>query len=254
MGRVSQFAGKRGSLKWIQRAVNEEWPSLNDPIVNAVDKDQTIDWRSPLHSDDYAEYRDGAFLERIGLGHLRPELAAYWPSGGPQWDAFGVTSGGTVLLVEAKAHIAEMCSPGSSASEASLKLIKLRLNETAEVLRAKSNRADWHVVFYQLANRLAHLHWLRTQGVGARLVLVNFLNDEEMAGPSSAAEWMAAYHVALHALGLSPRHRLARSVIEVFPNVGEHLNAAACGLSDPVMHAGKGAVLSTFDESSATQT
>lgn len=168
MGRVSQLAGKRGSLKWIQQAVNEAWPSLNEPILDAVGKDQTVDWRSPLHSDDYAEYRDGAFLERIGLGHLRPELAAYWPSGGPQWDALGVTSGGTVLLVEAKAHIAEMCSPGSSASEASLKLIKLRLNETAEALRAKSNRAHWHVVFYQLANRLAHLHWLRTRAVSAR--------------------------------------------------------------------------------------
>jgi hypothetical protein len=252
MGRVSQLAGKLGSLKWIQRAVNEAWPSLNEPIANAVGKDQAIDWRSPLHSDDYAEYRDGAFLERLGLGHLRPELAAYWPSGGPQWDALGVTSGGTVLLVEAKAHIAEMCSPSSSASETSLSLIKLRLDETAEALRAQSKRADWHVVFYQLANRLAHLHWLRTQSVDARLVLVNFLNDEEMAGPSSAAEWMAAYHVALHALGLSPGHRLARYVIEVFPDVGRHLSATAGGLSDPVMLAGKAAVLPTSDKCSAT--
>ncbi len=215
-------------------------------------KDQTIDWRSPLHSDDYAEYRDGAFLERIGLGHLLPELTAYWPSGGAQWDALGVTSGGTVLLVEAKAHIAEMCSLGSSASEASLKLIKVRRNETAEALRAKSNRADWHVVFYQLANRLVHLHWLRTQGVDARLVLVSFFNDDEMAGPSSAAEWMAAYHVALHALGLSPCHRLARFVIDVFPDVGEHLNAKLAGSQSHQMHAGRAAVLSTADESSAT--
>ena len=222
MSRVPQPAGARGSLKWIQRAVNEAWPSLNEPILNAVGKDQTIDWRSPLHSDDYTEYRDGAFLERLALGHLRQQLAAYWPSGGPQWDALGVTSSGTVLLVEAKAHIGEMCSPGSSASEASLNLIKLRLHETAESLRAKRERADWHAVFYQLANRLAHLHWLRSLGVDARLVLVNFLNDKEMVGPTSAAEWMAAYHVALHALGLGPRHRLARYVIDVFPDVSAH--------------------------------
>ena len=78
-------------------------------------------------------------------------------------------------------------------------------------------------MFYQLANRLAHLHWLRGQGVDARLVLVNFLNDSEMAGPTSAAEWLAAYHVALHSLGLSPRHRLAGHIIKVFPDVSSQL-------------------------------
>lgn len=226
MSKVSQPIGERGSLKWIQRAVNETWPALNEPILNAIGKDQTIDWRSPLHTDDYAEYRDGSFLERLGLGYLQPQLAAFWPSRGPQWDALGVTSGGTVLLVEAKAHIAEMCSPASSASEASLNLIKLRLHETAEALGARRERADWHIVFYQLANRLAHLHWLHDQGVDARLVLVNFLNDKEMAGPTSAAEWMAAYRVALHALGLSPRHRLSPYTIEVFPDVGDQTSTS----------------------------
>lgn len=226
MSRVSQPIGERGSLKWIQRAVNETWPALNEPILNAIGKDQTIDWRSPLHTDDYAEYRDGSFLERLGLGYLQPQLAAFWPSRGPQWDALGVTSGGTVLLVEAKAHIAEMCSPASSASEASLNLIKLRLHETAEALGARRERAHWHIVFYQLANRLAHLHWLHDKGVDARLVLVNFLNDKEMAGPISAAEWMAAYRVALHALGLSPRHRLAPYTIEVFPDVGDQTSTS----------------------------
>ena len=31
--RIEQPQGERGSLKWIQRAVNERWPSLNDPLV-----------------------------------------------------------------------------------------------------------------------------------------------------------------------------------------------------------------------------
>ena len=115
MSRVSQPVGGRGSLKWIQRAVNEAWPALNQPILNVIGKDQSIDWRSPIEGDDFAEYRDGAFLERLGLAHLKSELAAFWPARGPQWDALGVTSAGTVLLVEAKSHIAEMCSPGSQA-------------------------------------------------------------------------------------------------------------------------------------------
>jgi hypothetical protein len=52
--------------------------------------------------------------------------------------------------------------------------------------------------------------------------MVNFLNAHEMRGPATAAEWDAAYHVALHTLGLRPKHPLAKFVIDVFPDVGAH--------------------------------
>lgn len=220
MSRIPQPAGDRGSLKWIQRAIEENWPTLNQPIVDALGGNQTIRWRSPLKTDSFAEYRDAAFLELLGLGHLRPQLSDFWPAGGPQWDALGVASNGTVLLVEAKAHIPEMCSAPCGASPTSLALIKQRLIDTAAVLKAKPARSEWHLVFYQLANRLAHLHWLRNRGVDARLVLVNFINDKEMKGPTTQAEWEAAYQVALYTLGLSTRHPLAKYVIDVFPDVG----------------------------------
>lgn len=219
MPRVIQPAGARGSLRWIQRAVNEQWPSLEQPILTALPAAQRIDWRSPLEADDFAEYRDGSFLDLLGLSNLKPALRDFWPAGGPQWDALGITDLGDFLLVEAKAHIAEMCSPGTSAAPKSREIIAERLAVCAERLGARANHAPWTDHFYQLANRLIHLQFLRDQGVPAYLVLVNFLNDAEMEGPKSPEVWHAAYQVAFHVMGLGKRHSLARYIIEVFPDV-----------------------------------
>ena len=54
----TQPEGSRGSLKWIQRAVEEQWPSLVDPVLARLGHDRTIEWRSPLRSEQFAEYRD----------------------------------------------------------------------------------------------------------------------------------------------------------------------------------------------------
>lgn len=216
--RVKQSVGARGSLKWIQRAVNEQWPSLNRPITDCTGNG-TITWLSPLVTDEFAEYRDSAFLELIGQSQLVAPLKTQWPSRGPQWDALGKTSRGDVLLVEAKAHIAEMCSPGTSASSDSRMLIEATLAEVAQQLGASPARAPWADHFYQLANRLAHLHFLRKHEVPSWLVLVNFLGDDEMRGPTSRDAWEAAYEVAFHVMGLPKRHALSPFIIHVYPSV-----------------------------------
>jgi len=54
--------------------------------------------------------------------------------------------------------------------------------------------------------------------VKAWLVLVNFVDDEERKGPSSQAEWRTAYQVVWHVLGVSKQHKLARYIIEVYPD------------------------------------
>ncbi|MFZ5746979.1 MAG: hypothetical protein ACOY45_04895 [Pseudomonadota bacterium] len=216
--RIAQPVGERGSLRWIQRAVARHAPALEAPILDHVGA-REIEWRSPLSSDAFAEYRDGAFLERVGIGHLRSALADFWPARGPQWDALGITDQGDVLLVEAKAHVRELCSPGSQASEASRARIAARLEETARALGARPGHADWIEHFYQLANRLAHLWFLRENGVRAWLVLVNFVGDSDMAGPISDREWLAAYRIAWHVMGLGARHPLAPFLVETFPSV-----------------------------------
>ncbi len=42
----------------------------------------------------------------------------------------------------------------------------------------------------------------------AFLVLVNFLNDADMKGPTTAEVWQAAYEVAFHVMGLGRRSDL----------------------------------------------
>lgn len=217
--RVEQPPGKRGSLKWIQRAVDERWASLEQPILAELPSGTRLEWLSPLAIDGYAEYRDAPFLRRIGHPELEGDLRAFWPARGPQWDALARGTAGDVLLVEAKAHVAELCSPGTSAGPSSRALIAATLNAVAEHLGARPDRADWTRHFYQLANRLAHLEFLRARGVQAWLVLVNFVGDSEMGGPSGPEAWNSAYDVALYVMGLSRRHALSKYVIHVAPSV-----------------------------------
>jgi hypothetical protein len=170
--------------------VNDRWASLEQPIATALNT--AIEWRSPLATDNFAEYRDGDFLERVGLDRLRPELAGFWPKRGPQWNALAVGRDGEAILVEAKAHVGEMCSSPSGASDLSLELIAKSLASCADRLGAREGHAAWTEHFYQLANRLAHLQFILDHGAQAHLVLVNFLNDREMAGTTRVEAWDSA--------------------------------------------------------------
>jgi hypothetical protein len=187
--RVPQRPGTRGSLQWIQRAVSEKACLLNEAIERAgcLQPSEKITWVSPQPDDDWAEYRDGDFLDRIGHKELRPHLADFWPTGGPQWDALGRGSAGTVLLVEAKAHIAELMST-CQASAPSSRVIERALNSAKNALGVPQE-TDWLRGYYQYANRLAHLHFLREHRIPAALVFVYFVNDSVMSGPRSLAEW-----------------------------------------------------------------
>lgn len=215
MSRIPQPAGTRGSLKWIQKCANTA--HLDRHILPRIGA-SNIEWRSPLVSDDYAEYRDGDFLALLGLSRLEGALRDFWPQRGPQWDALALSDKGDVLLIEAKAHIDELCSPGTAASEDSRARIEAALDRAISACGAKP-KAAWADAFYQLANRLAHLHFLRANGVPAWLVLVNFIGDDEMNGPTTKAEWEAAYRVVHHVMGLRADHPLSRHVLHVYPEV-----------------------------------
>lgn len=220
--RVAQPEGSKGSLKWIQRAVNTRASILETPIIAALPEAHHLEWRSPLISDELAEYRDAEFLNLLGLDALNTALEQFWPRGGPQWDALGLSDAGHVLLVEAKAHIGEFCSPPSQASSASLDKIRLAMAATADALGARAEYAErWFGRFYQYTNRLAHLVWLRQQGVEAFLVMVGFCGDSEMPGVATRDAWSAAYLVADYALGIPRRHPYSRYIIHVCPDVTE---------------------------------
>lgn len=210
----------KGSQNWLQVAVNERPAVLNRAIVEAagLDPSTSIEWVSPLAAENYREYRDGDFIERIKAELPHRSLASVWPERGPVWDGLARTSRGDLLLVEAKAHIAEMVSPASKASPASLAKITRALEETRQALAPKSSMS-WSGTFYQYTNRLAHLYFLRTLNKQpARMVFLYFIGDEEMGGPESRVEWEGAIKVTEVYLGLG-RHKLSRFVHHVFVDV-----------------------------------
>ena len=222
MTRVVQSEGNKGSLKWIQRLINDYPNLINEQLSSGIDlsEGENIEWVSPLRSDDYAEYRDSSFVERLGISLERRTLDSFWPKRGPQWDALGRTNNEKIFIVEAKAHIEEIVSSSTQASKSSRLVIEESLRETKTFLGVDQS-IDWLGTFYQYTNRLAHLYLLRElNGINAYLVFLYFLNDTEMNGPQSIREWQAATKVLKASIGLR-QHPFLRYIIDIFIDVPE---------------------------------
>jgi hypothetical protein len=217
--RIPQHSGTKGSLKWIQGIAERREHPVNVGIRAQLSIPDSVDleWNSPRADDEFAEYRDAAFLKVLGLERLSGDLAEFWPNRGPQWDALGRTSTGQLLLVEAKAHIAEMAS-NCEAGTVSLRKISDAL-DAAKLSFGAALSSNWLSGFYQYANRLAHLHFLRAHAVDAHLVGVYFLGDREMRGPEEISGWAKAIDDCNDALGL-PESRPPANVHHVFVRVG----------------------------------
>ena len=194
-------AANRGSRRWLQVLVNCRPELLNDAIAQRLaELPEDVDWRSPLLEDHYAEYRDQSFLDRLAgsLYYRAPvlpqrDLSDFWPRFGPQWDGLAVTDRGQIILVEAKAHIPEMVTaPAQARGESALLKIQESLGRVKAFVNSKAP-VDWSTSFYQYANRLAHLYWIReVNGHDAYLVNLFLVNDREMNGPAAESEWQAA--------------------------------------------------------------
>ena len=201
MPRLPQGVKLSGSQRWLQVAVNSCPSVINSAIRNAgIRLDEPIVWNSPLDSDDFAEYMDAAFLDRLGVSLDQRGLRDFWPNLGPRWDGLA-RSGDSVLLIEAKANVSELNSSPCGAQLASRAKIRAALNETRDFLKVKSD-TDWTRCFYQYANRLAHLYLLRElNGCDAYLVFVYFVDDDSTE-PVSQIGWHAAIALAKAHLGL----------------------------------------------------
>jgi len=219
MARFAQSHAEKGSQKWLQKLVNEKPRFLNSEIVKELKlpKEEEIIWLSPLKEDDYAEYRDQAFLDRLGLKLQCLSLNDFWPKGGPQWDALGKSSLGKLFMVEAKSHIRELISTLQAKEEDSARRIYVSLEETKRFLNSKAE-TDWSHGFYQYVNRLAHLYLLRQNQLPAYLIFVYFINDFEMQGPTTIHEWKGAIELLHSYLGIR-RHKLQKFVADVFIDI-----------------------------------
>ena len=181
-----------GSQLQIQIAVSRRQPALSQKTTKAIELPaaSSLVWTSPLEEDRFAEYMDEAFLRVLGLEHLTPSLAEFWPKSGPRWDGLarvetaGALSG--VVLVEAKSYPKEMEGGGCKAKGASLCQIRKALKE-AKRWFAVPDSVDWLGPLYQFANRLAHVYFLRERhGIPTWLVNLCVVDD-----PTWEARWKA---------------------------------------------------------------
>jgi len=221
--RVPQPKAKRGSQKWIQAIIN-----FCPEFINAIIKEklkplsgQEICWTSPLKQDELAEYRDTAFLKNIHLQELSAELKQFWPQNGPQWDALGKTSDNkAIILVEAKANVPELVCFCGAKDKDSIATISASLAETQRWLKCRNPSIDWKCGFYQYANRLAHLYFLREKAQKeAYLVFLYFVEDSTYLSTSEEA-WNSALELQKKLMGLATGS-LKGKVIDLFVNTNE---------------------------------
>ncbi|MFZ5453768.1 MAG: hypothetical protein ACOZF2_18085 [Thermodesulfobacteriota bacterium] len=213
----------KGSQKWIQKNINVCPGLLNKLIQRELESlsGREICWTSPLEQDEFAEYRDTVFLKNMNLQVLDKELIKFWPKKGPQWDALGRTSDGNAfILVEAKANVPELVSFCGAKDKKSLKIISDSLAETQRWLNCREPHIDWKYGFYQYANRLAHLYFLREKAQKeAYLVFLYFVEDSTHI-PTSEETWKSALKLQKKLMGLS-NSTLSGKVIELFINTNE---------------------------------
>lgn len=226
MARKTQLNRAKGSQFHLQQLVNHPADPLGSEIRRLIrlDAGETITWLSPIASDDFAEYQDDSFVTRLGIkgDNLTTPLNAFWPAGGPQWDALARTSKGRAILVEGKSRRSELTSACKASREESLARIQSALEQTRIYCRGDAS-SDWSSPHYQYSNRLAHLYWLRQlNGIDAHLVFVYFVNDPTINRPASAAAWEADIARVHSRLGLTS---------EPMPGAVHHLLIDAASLT-----------------------
>lgn len=203
---------RRGSALQIAYYVTCDQDALSAALT-ASGGEGRLDWRSPVPAQSFVEYKDIDFLRAVGRAELVDELAKWWPTSGPRWDALGIaTADGTVVLLEAKANIPEIangpaCGSGTSGSQQGLTNREQIANALAATRAYFGVSHDAAAVWmeshcYQYANRLAHLCFFERLGVPALLAHVYFTDDSTHIA-TTASEFDAQRARDRHAMGLT---------------------------------------------------
>ncbi len=181
--RVSAAVGMPGSaLKWMDFGFHERnpWPD--------------------------SELRGLEFLYHIP--NLKANWQEFWPTGKGihNWDAvgwIGEEPHSELLLLEAKAHVAELKSSCGAKNPNSVQKIDRAMDKSKKFLCANP-KADWKQGYYQTANRVATLNFLTGEGIAARLLFVYCLGDsgsESRQCPRTEEEWTPAINAQWRELG-----------------------------------------------------
>jgi hypothetical protein len=213
---------------------------LRQFAADRVHNAERIEWPD-VHFNPGVKTRDGEWQGMDFLpGNCVAAWQAFWPDrkagqanrkGAPSWDAVGrlhFDSRAEWLLIEAKAHEAELTTKCKATSPASLDTITRRLSETFVYCGGKPDQWAgvknlWLGHGYQLANRLACLRFLRDNNQPARLVFVYFIGDTfpRMKCPAGEDRWRKVVGELYGKMGLPEHHALSGWIHYVFPHVAK---------------------------------
>jgi hypothetical protein len=196
--------------------------ALDSAILTSARRlDGALHWLYPYGSRE----KEPQGLDCLELNHpARAHWKEFWPQSGRQqsWDGVArldtPTAGSEWILIEAKANHPELTGAPSRAKEEGLKRIEASLGEVKQHLGVHRDYC-WTASYYQYANRLALLYFLRRNGVNARCVFLYFTGDrfpDRRPCPASEDEWKPLLEARNLTLGLTAAHRLSDYVCSVF--------------------------------------
>ncbi len=208
----------------------ERFPvALDSAILTAVRRlDGSLHWLYP----DGPREKEPQGVDFLDSDHpARTRWKSFWPQSGRQqsWDGLArldsPTSGSEWILIEAKANHPELTGAPSRAKEEGLKQIELALGEARQFLGVHRHYC-WTASYYQYANRLALLYFLRQNDIDARCVFVYFTGDrfpDRRPCPVSESAWRTLLDARDATLGLPQTHKLSAYIHKVFlPVASEH--------------------------------
>ena len=170
-----------GSEYQLLRYLGHHRRYLDSKIKAATKRDAPIEWMdypaNPKRKSLDSEWEGIAFLEQLhypNYNRISKAWNVFWPRTGKRlsWDGIFLQDG-VIYIVEAKAHINELVNPTHAQSKS-----RATIRKAFEQVTRNPTKAElWSgLEYYQLANRIAFVHFLNSQGVRARLCYIFFLN------------------------------------------------------------------------------
>ncbi|MCX6641299.1 MAG: hypothetical protein NTW14_12620 [bacterium] len=254
---MGEMAIDHGSELHLLRYMGRHRRLLDESIAHLIGAEgknvKNIKWLDvpfdPKNRQKDGEWKSVDFLQDAG----GDDWKRYWPdrtpgkpnrTGMPSWDAvvqMNVGNKAEWLLVEAKAHIAELANPRAKcgAGGNSRKKIEKALQKTYEKLTGDDRMPwadvaqNWLGIHYQKANRLACQYFLNEiKKESTRLLYIYFVGDSFKDSPKNPTGWHDAINRQYEALGLRSGHVLKTH--ELFLNVLQvespvpHRSAVSC--------------------------
>lgn len=149
---------------------------------------------------------------------LKESWNDYWPSSNnaQNWDAICYIDN-KWILVEAKANKKEIYS-SSTASPNSQKFISERFKEIKKKYSIPDN-SDWLKDYYQKANRILFLEYLKNNGIEAKLLFIYFVNgfmkNGKQFGVKSEPDWKLIINKQDKYLGIDKCTELKHDIINL---------------------------------------